>query len=162
MGNNSALYDPLTPGKIFPIAEARRLIDGIYDNREIDTVEPFHNFFFYEVCPLLAIAEQLTNKPVSIMFMGSDSRFDGLLYLGPERTEQRVEMVSAIDGYNDALRMELLTRRGHAPAFQDIEANGTKRNRKFGENATEAIHARNYDNGKVLPMLRAALADVTP
>lgn len=41
--------------------------------------------------------------------------------------------------------MELLDKQGHSPAFQKIEASGTKRNRIFGKNNTEAIRQDTYD-----------------
>jgi hypothetical protein len=54
--------------------------------------------------------------------------------------------------------MELLHKRGHAPAFQKVQATGTKRSRLFGKNQTEAISSNEYDQGVLRPLLENALA----
>ena len=75
-------------------------------------------------------------RPVRIVFSGANSRFDGLILFDKGR-KQRVELTAAIDGHDEAVRMELLAKRGDAPAFQKIEASGSKRNRTFGPNETD-------------------------
>jgi hypothetical protein len=141
----------------FTIAEAKGIVDYIYYRCCIDTQDRFHNIFFHEICPLLLIAEHVGGEATRIVFLGANARFDGLLLL--ERgSKQKVELTAAIDGHHDALRMELLARRGYAPAFQKIQASGSKRNRTFGPNETDAGRADEYDHGTLLPLLRNAIA----
>jgi hypothetical protein len=54
--------------------------------------------------------------------------------------------------------MELLAKRGDAPAFQKIEASGSNRNRTFGPNEADGIWMAEYDLGTLLPLLEKALA----
>lgn len=148
------------PGREFSISEAREIVIRIYDDDDnpIDTRSRFHNTFFYEICPLLMISEHPGIETTGIVFTGADARFDGLLLLGDERKAQKVELTAAIDGHNDALQMELLKERGHAPAFQKIEATRTRKNRKFGKNKLEAINSEEYNQETLLPFLEGALA----
>lgn len=147
----------LTPGREFTVAEAEAIVNYIHDNCCIDTENRFHNIFFYEICPLLLIAEHVGGEAVRVVFPGANSRFDGLLLFNKGR-KQKVELTAAIHGHDDALRMELLAKRGHAPAFQKIEASGSKRNRTFGPNETDGICMVDYDCGTLLPLLEKALA----
>ena len=146
----------LRPNRNFTISEAGDIVNEINELRLIDTKERFHNTFFHEICPLLLIAAHVGDKATTIRFTGSDSRFDGLIFRGGENCGQIIEMTSAIDGYNDALQMELLEQRGHAPALQVIQAEGNKRNRKFGSNKLKAN--RDYDQRTLLPLLKTALS----
>jgi hypothetical protein len=153
-GQSSELFNP---GREFTIAEAKAIVSHVYDNCRIDTEDRFHNTFFHEICPLLLIAEHMGGEAARIVFVGSNLRFDGLLLFNEGR-EQKVELTAAIDGYHDALRMELLAKRGHAPAFQKIQASGTKGNRIFGPNETDGGRSDGYDQGTLLPLLENALA----
>lgn len=148
----------LKPNKTFTIVEAEEIVNHVYDHCYIDTEDRFHNIFFYEICPLLLIAKHIGGKATRIAFVGADSRFDGLIFLGNEQKAQKIELTAAIDGHDDALRMELLRKRGHAPAFQKIQATGIKRNRGFGKNETSAICSDEYDYKILLPLLEKALA----
>jgi len=89
--------------------------------------------------------------------MGPSSPFDGLLLLKNGR-EQKIELTAAVDGRNDALQMEFLRERGHAPGFQSIEVDreGTKRQRKFGPNRTRMINVDEYNETTILPLLARA------
>ncbi len=142
----------------FTFEEASALIEEIYNDCTIDTVDRFHNVFFYEMCPLLSVANKVGGQNTRIVFTGADARFDGMIYLGMPQKVQRVEMTAAIDGHNDALQMELLRERGHAPAFQRIDAKGTKRNREFGPNPTTMISSRDYDDGVLAPLISNTMA----
>ena len=132
-------------------------MNRIHDAFRIDTDDRFHNTFFYEICPLLVIAEHVADENALISFTGTQSQFDGLIVFGDPRRAQRIELTAAIDGWNAALQMELLAKQGHAPAFQKIQATGTRRNRLFGHNQTEAIRSEDYDRGTLLPLLEKAL-----
>ena len=147
----------LKAGREFTVAEAKTIVNSIYDNCCIDTESRFHNSFFHEICPLLLIAEHIADEAVRIVFSEANSRFDGLILFNEGR-KQRVELTAAIDGHDEALRMELLEKRGHAPAFQKIAARGSRRNRTFGPNETDGIRMAEYDRGTLLPLLEKALA----
>ena len=149
----------IRPDRGLTIAEAKKIVDDVYNGRRlIDTQDRFHNTFFYEICPLLLIAEHVGNNETRIGFMGAKSRFDGLLLLGKKGKKQKVELTAAIDGQNDALQMELLKKRGHAPAFQKIKSTGTRRNREFGKNTTNMIRSDEYNQKTLIPLLKDALA----
>lgn len=141
----------------FTIAEAKTIVGYIYDACCIHTEDMFHNTFFHEICPLMSIAEHVGDEATRIVFLGRNARFDGLLLINGGQ-KQKVELTAAIDGRHDALRMELLTKRGDAPAFQKIQARGTKRNRTFSANETEGGCTDEYDEGTLLPLLKCALA----
>ena len=149
----------LKPGHEFTIEEAREVVNHLYEHYLIDTKDRFHNLFFHEICPLLLIAERMGNEMTRIVFTVGNAHFDGAIILGEERKTHKVEMTAAIDGYQDALRMELLAARGRAPAFQKVRASGTKKNRIFNEdeNALEAIISQEYDQETLLPLLEEAL-----
>ena len=147
----------LNPGREFTIAEARAIVNHIWKYCCIDTQDRFHNTFFHEICPLLLIAEHVGGEATRIVFSGTKSDFDGLLLLGNGQ-KQKVELTAAIDGQDEALRMELLAERGHAPAFQRIEASGAKSNRTFGPNKTDGGRTDEYDHKTLLPRLGTALA----
>jgi hypothetical protein len=146
----------LSPGKEFTTAQAKDIVNDICDHCQIDTNDRFHNTFFHEICPLLLIAEHVGGEETSMIFSGASSRFDGLIFFN-KRRRQKVELTAAIDGHHDALRMELLAERGYAPAFQKIQASGTRRNRTFGPNETEGGCTDEYDHGTLLPLLGNAL-----
>lgn len=133
----------LAKNKIFSIGEANSVVNSICNECVIDTLDRFHGSFFYEIRPLLTIANKLGDEVSSIQFTGAQSGFDGLLF-GRNKEKQKVEMTAAIDGYNDSLQMELLAKQGRAPAFQKIDAKGTKRNRQFGKNESNAFTADDY------------------
>jgi hypothetical protein len=151
----------LTPGKKFSIAAAKEIINEIIRcSREepIDTRDRFHNIFFHEICPLLVIAEHVGNSESRIAFMGASAKFDGLIIIGREQLRQKVELTAAIDGRNDALVMELLRIRGHAPLFQRIQIEGTKTARTFGENEPEVQLVGEYEREELLPLLRRRIS----
>ena len=146
----------LTENRVFSIGEANKVVNTIYNECVIATSDRFHGPFFYEICPLLTIANKLGDEVSSIQFTGAHSGFDGLLFVGDE-LEHKVEMTAAIDSHNDALQMELLAERRHAPAFQKVDAEGTKRNRQFGKNELSAFNVDDYSNHRLLPLLEMAI-----
>ena len=149
----------LRPGHEFTIEEAREIVNDLYEHYCIDTRDRFHNRFFHEICPLLLIAEHVANSMTRVVFTVDDVRFDGKIILGDERRIQKVEMTAAVDGHQDALRMEFLAARGHAPAFQKIQASGAKKNRTFDddEKQSEATVSPKYDQETLLPLLKTAI-----
>lgn len=151
----------LRPGHEFTIEEAREIVNDLYEHYCIDTEDRFHNRFFHEICPLLLIAEHAADSMTRVVFTVEDTRFDGAIILGDERRTQKVEMTAAIDGHQDALRMELLDAPGHAPAFQKIRASDTEKNRIFDddddENEDEVIIPQQYYRGTLLPLIEKAL-----
>lgn len=152
----SLIRELQTPGRRFAVAEAKELIDDIFDNHMIDTEDRFHSWFFYEICPLVTIADSIKNEVLELAFTGTEEDFDGILYLRRGGQIQMIEVSAAIDGHNDALMMELLKSRGRAPALQKIEASGTKRNRVFGENRLEAISV-DESNAETMRLLQESL-----
>lgn len=141
------------------ISEAAKYSDKVLGFRNIDTRERFHNRFFHEFCPLLAIAVHTGNTNTRIAFTASNTGIDGHILFGPDQRQQDIELTAAIDGESDALRMELLQKCGHAPAFGKIDASGTRgKGRVFGPNDNYGGLADEYDQNILLPLLRSALA----
>lgn len=134
----------LESGKQWDPLEVGRLVDKCYNEHLIATTDRFHNEFFYEICPLVEVARHLGADVTGIVFTGRRERFDGMILLDGRPEAQIVEVTAAIDGQNDALQMELIARDGHAPAFQRIEASGTKRNREFGKNIGSSYQVEDY------------------
>lgn len=149
----------LQSGQELNIEEAREVVNHLYEHCRIDTRDRFHNVFFHEVCPLLLIAEHVGDSMTRIVFTGGDTRFDGIIILEEYCTVQKVEFTAAIDGYQDALRMELLAARGHAPAFRKIRASGTKGHRTFHEdgNADDAFEWAQRDQEMLRVLFDKAL-----
>lgn len=139
----------------FSLEEVSAITERIWGSEIIDPAGRFHDKFFHEICPIIRIAKHVGDSDTRIVFTGDSDRFDGLLLFGGER-EQRIEMTVAIDGRNDALRLELVDERGYAPAFDDIEASGPRANRSFGENEPEAVTVSERDN-KTFRLLNEAL-----
>ena len=136
------------------VKESKIIIDTAFSNRIcIDTHHRFHNIFFYEICPLLKVAEHVCGT--HLHHIGENDRIDGTIILKNGR-KQFVEITSAVDGRQDALRMELLHERGDAPAIQDIEAEGRQGDRKFGKNQLVAVSNSELD-GKRSDLIEAAI-----
>jgi len=135
------------PKHSFTLADARRKVDKLWDCY-IEYGTRFHNTFFYEIVPSLVIAERLKTTVKTIHFAGKCEKYDAELELITPLSPVKLEMTTAIDGYNDSLQMELLAKTGSAPAFQKIEAIGTKKNREFGQNITnmQQIKSRVWEN----------------
>jgi len=156
----------LNPNKRFAISQAEKIVDQLRDPSQkddrINFGDRFHNTFFYEICPLLSICKHIGNEESRIAFTGHTERFDGLIFLSGKPEPRKIEMVCAIDGYNDALQMELLKKQGHAPAFQKIQASGTKqKKRKFHKKEALAICSDTYYRETLLPLMQRALEDKT-
>lgn len=151
------LLEIINSGSAIPVCDLSRLVDDIWKHDVIDTKDRFHNLFFYELCPILKIVNQehLIDQITAIKIIGMKSRIDGILIMNG--IEQGIEITAAIDGQNDALMMELLEERGHAPAYQKIESTGTRNNRVFGNNELISINANDYNFNTLLPMMRKKL-----
>lgn len=142
-------------GKFADLDQIVSVIDHIYSNVEIDIAERFHNFFFYEACPLVSIAEKLNGSIDGIAFTGQKERYDGLFLIGGK--SQKIECVAAIDGQNEALIMEHLQLYGRAPANLKIHATGTKNHRKIDEHNAIARDREADLESELLPLLAQAL-----
>lgn len=137
----------------FTVLEAIAFINQIDELRvEIDTQCRFHGSYFYEIVPLITIANSLKNQISSIQFVADSERFDGVFWM-VNGNAQKIEMTAAIDGQNDALQMELLAIRGHAPAYQQINSSGPKRHRVFGKNKLMAYSGQEYVKDILYPMI---------
>ncbi len=145
------------PNRKFSVQETKKIVGQILNLGEIETTDRFHNPFFHEICPLLFISEYLNDSSIYLSFVGNNKRFDGLIYSKLNSSGQKVELTAAIDGHNDSLGMELLKQRGHTPAFQNIECEGPKKNRKFGENLTIAISRDGYIDRKLKPLMTESI-----
>ena len=142
-------------GRWFPFNEAQRLAEDVLGHCCIDTADRRHNQFFYEICPVILIAGQLGDAGSELRFCGKNSRFDA--EYRNQTSVTKVEMVAAINGWNDALQMELLDKCRSAPAFQRIVANGLKDRRVFSDNVTEAIEFTEYADKTLRPLVSRAL-----
>ena len=142
-------------GKFAELDQIVSVIDHIYNNVEIDMAERFHNFFFYEACPLVAIAEKLNGSIDGIAFTGQKERYDGLFLI--DGKSQKIECVAAIDGQNEALIMEHLQFYGRAPANLKIHATGTKNNRKMDKHSAVARDREEYLENDLRPLMEQAL-----
>lgn len=122
----------------FSLPQAQTYIADVLAARSNRTGTRFHKRFFYEFVPLVAIAQHIAEPGITIIFNGASHDLDGRIVFADGRDDQRVELTAAIDGQNEAVRMELLAERGHAPAVGPIEYTGTKArcDRKFGPNVT--------------------------
>lgn len=130
----------LDPGRRFSVREAKELTDLIYDGYTINDRSRFHARFFYEICPATSVAAFLGSHVKELTFTGGNQeQFDAIFLLETGLVPQKVEICAAIDGHNNALQRELLDKQGHAPGIQKIEATGTKKNRRFGENKLRAV-----------------------
>ncbi len=139
------------------VGQMRIVVNDIEANYQIDTTDRNHNIFFYEICPLLAVAEHTIAYAVKVVGQGGGSRYDGLILSEANGKWQRVECTAAIDGRNDALRMEVLDQEGWAPAFGEIRAAGTRRRRRFGGIDSAPTRWDEYDNKTLRPLLLEAV-----
>lgn len=128
----------LVDGCTFSLPQAQKYIADVLATCSTRTGTRFHKRFFYEFVPLVTIAGHLAEPSITIVFDGAGHDLDGRIVFADGRDDQRVELTAAIDGQNEALRMELLAERGHAPAVGPIEYTGAKArgDRKFGPNET--------------------------
>lgn len=144
-------------GFAYETNELKAIVDKIYNDRNhpIEPRDRFHNFFFYEVCPALKIVETEFGPESSLLFHEHSWPFDVSVWPDQDQPEIKMEMTAAIDGANEALRMELMCRRGHAPAIGKIDAQGTKQNREFGRNEPPASLAKQNDRENMILVAEA-------
>ena len=142
-------------GKFAELNQIVSVIDHIYSSVEIDIAERFHNFFFYEACPLVSIAEKLNGSIDGIAFTGQKERYDGLFLIDGQ--PQKIECVAAIDGQNEALIMEHLQLYGRAPANLKIHGTGSKNKRKIDEHSAVARNREDYLENELRPLMEQAL-----
>jgi len=140
----------------YSIAEALHLVSEILKHPPM-TGERFHNSFFHEFAPLVSLALYVGNDETRIAYTGTTIGVDGHLLLGPARCRRKVEFTAAVDGANEALRMELAAKRGAAPATGKIEASGSKHKRLFGANCTLGGRADRHDP-ELLELMKKCIA----
>ena len=118
--------------------EILELCDMANEKRELDRA---FDFYFYEMRPLYLLAQILfPNDPqVRIKFTGGPGTdHDGLITHPTLDTEQKVEMVRAIDGHQEALKMEYMKVHGMVSLLDPVESTGPKHNRELEEQQTRA------------------------
>jgi len=135
--------------------EIYSLIDEIYWNYNESQIGKYQDKVYYEICPLVEIARYVGDQFMQLRFLPPNHSHDGSLILSA--SEQIIELTAARYGYDDALRMELFEARGHAPAFEKIEAKGSKNNRIFGPNKSVVRRVGDYEWGTLLPLFRHAI-----
>lgn len=143
---------------IFTIPEAKQYIADVLAFRDIDTEERFHNRFFHEFWPLVTISEAIGMPSTRIVFTASGPGVDATLMLGGGAPPRMVELTAAIDGQQEALRMEHLKKYGHAPVTGRINATGT-RNRKDRhiEYAEADWQSADQYNNELFQLMKCAL-----
>jgi hypothetical protein len=81
--------------------------------------------FREEVLPFVPVAKHLyANSDAVIAFPADRGARDVIVTDAAQPTEQHFEIVTAVDGHDNRLRMELLSHEGHTPAFGPIEKVG--------------------------------------
>lgn len=144
----------LTGSPSYTIAEAKKYVADVLACEREEADPTFEKRFFHEFIPLVTIAAHIDDTNCLISFAGSSDKIDGCLDFGC--AQQLVELTAAVDGHNDALRMELHKKRGWAPATGKIQATGSKRDREFGANLISFRSSGTY-NGELLRLMRTAL-----
>ncbi len=148
-------------GYKFSLNAIKEIIDTILAHGSadayIDLKDRLHNRFFHEIHPIVGIVDSLECANCQIELTGTHQRYDGLIILGEEDRQQRVEITTAIDSHNDALMMELVEKEGHAPAFVKIVVNGNKNKREFGQNQLSSFKKKEYFCETLFPLLENAL-----
>lgn len=97
-----------------------------------------HTNFYFEMVPLLKIAKNKsdTNKDIKILFSGpKQNLYDGIIMIN--NTKNKVQCVSAVDGYQESLRREYLSQDDvrFVKGMGDVEYTGSKHNRRFKDNS---------------------------
>ena len=114
-----------------------------YENRD-------HDIYFYEWEPLVKIMEYLTttsNDSGKLRFSDGKRNDDGIVILNG--MEQKIQFVLAVNGPQEAIRMEHLKKYGRAPGFNDMKWQGTKHKRKLPEQDSEC-----FELNEILEKLR--------
>lgn len=138
----------LEPRVEFSLPGARQYIENVLAFQDIDTRERFHKRFFFEFLPLVTIAESVASPNARIIFSGSGPNIDAELLLDHTLPPRRVEMTAAIDGHQEALRMEHLAIYGHVPITERMTATGIRhrKDRHIQETHAEWRSAEESDN----------------
>lgn len=122
----------------YTLTAAQEMVAEILGHH-IEQNHRLHHSFFYEIRPLIKILEHIEGNS-TILFSSLREEHDGEVRFDNQMI--KVELTRAVDGENEALRMELLKLQGYVPAFQKIEASGRKRKRVFGKNELIARQTR--------------------
>ncbi len=114
----------LSEGGNLPLPKVREITNDILK----ETVDPNHRLhhpFFYEILPLIKIAECIQGEGVvNVQFCSQYEEYDGEMIFKNGNTK-KVEFTRELNketGENEARRMRLLNERGHVPAFGKIKA----------------------------------------
>jgi hypothetical protein len=110
--------------------------------------------FWDEIIPIIHVAEYLKsqgNAPERIIFCSISEEYDGVFRCNDQK-EIRLEVTRALGGTeggeDEGLTQELLDKEGIAPLGQNIDSEGKKNNRRFGENKLKVFKDRHLKQGK--------------
>ncbi|PCI55912.1 MAG: hypothetical protein COB36_03700 [Alphaproteobacteria bacterium] len=133
------IEDMLNRSSGLGLEEAKESVESVLKG-VVEYGHRLHHPFFYEIRPLVIIAEYLQKPNVRLKFCSQHEQYDGEIIFGG--VSKKIEFTRAVDGFNEALQMELLKKRGMVPAFRKIEATGSKHKRVFGKNETSFVEVK--------------------
>ena len=96
MNSEEIIELALNSSRSFSVKEAARLLYSAIEPAEIDYNNWAHKHYFYEMRPLLWLAENL-NHVDRIKFMGGLARYDGGIRFAGEKYFQKIEFTRAVD-----------------------------------------------------------------
>jgi hypothetical protein len=133
----------LRNGGFHTLTDAEAKISIILQNGDIKTNDRCHRFFFYEIRPIFTVARYLAADTVIF-----GDRPDGVM-----RTNQNdvnVECTRDLnekEGHKESLRLEILEKYHHVPAYQEINVIGTNNKKRELKNPEQV--ARRVDWEKI-------------
>lgn len=114
----------LSEGRKFSLPEAQEITNNVLEGI-VDTNHRLHHSFFYEIRPLIKIAQHIHNMGVAdIQFCSKHKEYDGKICFN-DGIVKKVEFTRELNkeaGVNEARRIRLLKQQGRAPAFGHINA----------------------------------------
>lgn len=152
--NIDALFES---GRVFDVAEARRLADAAVTSQEVWFGDENHQRFFYETCPMIQVAEFVDDQITGIEFFGRTDRVDGRLFIEDANGAIYVEVTSAIDGYQSDMIMQLLEEHSFASMTTTYKPVGTKKTGRQIEEVEKITSQSSRDTKILLPNLVRAL-----
>ena len=124
-------------------------LQGLGAKKYFGEAKPIARFCieFFRESDLVTVRHHLGNQPYDATI--DDRRDPG----GPIRY---IEVSEGVDGYANALRMELLNQQGHAPAYGPISAEGARHNRGVIVADTQAHSKRALQDQELARLSEAA------
>jgi hypothetical protein len=125
--------------EFYSLNEAKRALENA---PQLEYRDRDHNLYFYEMWPLVRIAEYInksSNDISQLKFSDGKRNDDGIVVLNGR--EQEIQFVLSMNGQQERVRMEHLKKYGRAPAVQDMKWQGNKNNRDLPEQDTNAFEA---------------------